>query len=586
VTKQSNTVSDQAAKRWLRELALHSRPWARLAVLAGLVQGLAIIVQCGMLAYLLDALIMRHAPLDSLLAPWLALPVVFAGRALASWAKDEAGSRASAQVRSALRAQLLDHIYVLGPAWRTTQASGALVSKLLEQVDALDGYLARYRPQMILATAMPLMILLAAFAFNWMAGLILLVTAPLIPLFMALVGMGAKARQTEQLQALSRMSGHFLDLVRGMGSLRLVNAHHAQSARVAQVAEEFRQRTMRVLRLAFLSSSVLEFFTSVAIALTAVYFGFSLLGVLHFGDWHGAVGLGSAFFILLLAPEFYWPLRELGTHYHARAEALAAAGQLMPILQASSPQSSAGAIPPPMSAPAIRFQQVDFAHVADTPILSGFALSIASGEKVAVIGASGAGKTTLLRLILGQLAPTAGQITVQDHDLVSLDLAAWRAQIGWMSQHPRLLAATLADNLRVANLLASDTRLRQALAFAGLQDWLAELPHGLNTLLGEGGRQLSGGQLRRLALARIWLRDAKLLLLDEPTASLDQESEAIIMAGLATLSAGRTVIMLSHRAAPLALMDRITLLQAGRIAAQESTVTGAIADFFATEGNV
>ena len=582
--EENTTASEKAAKQWLRDLATLSRPWASLAVLAGLLQGLAIVAQCGLLAYLLNALIMQQASLTDLSLPWLALPLAFALRALASWSRDEAGSRASAQVRTCLREQLLDRVHALGPAWRATQAGGALVSKLLEQVDALDGYLARYRPQMILAGAMPLMILIAAFAFNWAAGLILLLTAPLIPLFMALVGMGAKARQTRQLQALSRMSGHFLDLVRGMSSLRLVDAHHAQTPRVAAVAEDFRIRTMSVLRLAFLSSSVLEFFTSVAIALTAVYFGFSLLGVLQFGEWRGMVGLGSAFFILLLAPEFYWPLRELGTHYHARAEALAAAGQLIPILQASSPQPAGGKIMPADSAPAIHFEQVTFSHIPGIPVLDGISLDITAGEKLAVIGASGAGKTTLLRLVLGQLAPSAGGIRIDDTDLAELDLLAWRERIGWMSQHPRLIAASLADNLRVARHDADDAALLQALNFSGLRDWYASLPHGLATPLGEGGRQLSGGQLRRLALARVWLRDATLLLLDEPTASLDHETETIIMAGLATLCTGRTVIMLTHRAAPLVLMDRIVLLQHGRIAASADSLTGPIAAFFAAEG--
>ncbi|WP_153111573.1 thiol reductant ABC exporter subunit CydD [Propionivibrio limicola] len=573
-----------AAKRWLREIQVFSRPWAGLAIVAGLLQGLAIVVQCGLMAYLLQALIMEKAAFSALTAPWLALPLVFALRALASWAKDEAGSRASAQVRTRLREQLLDKVHALGPAWRATQAGGALVSKLLEQVDAIDGYMARYRPQMILAAAVPLMILIAAFAFNWAAGLILLVTAPLIPVFMTLVGMGAKARQTRQLQALSRMSGHFLDLIRGMGSLRLVDAHRAQTSKVEQVAEDFRIRTMSVLRIAFLSSSVLEFFTSVAIAITAVYFGFSLLGVLQFGDWQGKVGLGSAFFILLLAPEFYWPLRELGTHYHARAEALAAAGQLMPILQAQSPQPVGGAFVPANTAPAVRFEQVAFAHVPGVPVLQDISLAIRPGEKLAVVGASGAGKTTLLRLLLGQLSPTAGAITIDNQNLANLDLAAWRERIGWMGQHPRLIAASLADNLRVARHEADDAALQQALAFAGLQEWFAGLPQGLATPLGEGGRQLSGGQLRRLALARVWLRDAPLLLLDEPTASLDHETEAVIMAGLATLSANRTVVMLTHRAAPMALMDRIVLLRQGHIAASANSLTGPIAEFFATEG--
>lgn len=568
--------------RWLRQTAQASQPWSQLAIAAGIAQGLFIIAQAALLAWLLGALIFERIPLADLHLPWLLLLPVLLLRALAGWARDEAGSRASAQVRQQLRIRLLDSLYARGPAWRQTQAGGALTACLIEQVDGLDGYLARYRPQMLLSVLIPAMILCVVFPLNWAAGLIFLLTAPLIPFFMMIVGFGTQARQEQQIVALKRMSAQFLDLMRGMHSLRLMNAHTRQIPRIAANAEDFRQRTMSVLRMAFLSSTVLEFFTSLAIAVSAVYLGFNFLGHLNFGYYGQDSSLVTAFFILMLAPEFYWPLRELGTHYHARSEAMAAAGELMQIefaqTQASGQPRLSG------QAPAIRFSHVDFAHVRDVGVLHQLDLDIAAGETIAIVGASGAGKTTLLRLVLGQISPDRGQVLIDDSDLNLLDPQAWREQIAWMSQHPRLLSASLADNLRVARQDASDEQLISALDFAGLAHWFAQLPDGLAARLGEGGRQLSGGQLRRLALARVWLRDAPLLLLDEPTASLDHETEAIIMAALAQLKIGRTLIILTHRRAPLALADRIALLENGHIAEIAKTATAPrIAAFLAGE---
>ena len=578
-------ASAKQARQWLKSLARLGQPWDRLAMLAGAIQGLAIIAQSALLAWLLQGLIMDGASLQDLSLPWLALPFAFLARALANWARDEAGSRAAAKIRQQLRTRLLDAVHEHGPAWRNAQAGGALAATLLEQIDALEAFFSRYRPQMILSVVIPLMILLAVFPQNWAAGLILLLTAPLIPVFMALVGVGAQARQTQQLQALTRMSGYFLDLVRGMQSLRLMNAHQHQTPKIAAIADDFRSRTMSVLRLAFLSSSVLEFFTSLAIAVSAVYLGFSLLGHLDFGHYRAPLSLETAFFILLLAPEFYWPLRELGIHYHARAEAMAAAEQLMLIEEQDRAAPTLGGVsPPPSGAPAITLQNVSLAHVANVPVLRNLTLDIGATEAIAIVGASGTGKTTLLRLILGQLIAEEGEIRIGDQPLAGLDLPAWREQIAWMSQHPRLIAGSLADNLRVARFDTPESQLTAALAFAGLGDWFAALPQSLDTLLGEGGRQLSGGQLRRLALARVWLRDAPLLLLDEPTASLDHETEAIIMAGLEKLRQGRTFVMLTHRRAPLRLADRVVLLENGQIVESSLDPTrGRIGAFLAGE---
>jgi ATP-binding cassette, subfamily C, bacterial CydD len=541
--------------------------WSGLAVLAGVLQTACTIALAASLARVVHGLAIERLPFDALATVWWWVLPCVVGRALAGFLREEAGQRLSLAVRRSLRTRLIDRLQVLGPAWASGQQAGGLVATLLEQVEAMDGYFARYRPQQWLALIAPLMILAVVSPLSWAAALILLFTAPLIPVFMVLVGWGTRQRQTEQMLVLQRMSGHFLELVRGLPTLQLLGAHHRMGDQVAEVADAFRVRTMRVLRMAFLSGAVLEFFASVAIAVSAVYFGMNLLGHLDFGLYGEAPTLQVALFVLLLAPEFYLPLRELGTHYHARAEALAAAGELQAVLLAPSPQPEGGQARLGSAPPELALEQVSFAHRENEPVLDACCLHVASGEVVAIQGPSGGGKTTVLRLLLGQLRAQQGVVCIGGHAVHELDLAAWRERVAWMSQHPRLLADTLAANLRVAAPDATDAQLDEALDFAGLQTWFAALPDGLQTRLGEGGRGLSGGQLRRLALARVRLRPGDVLLLDEPTASLDADTEAALVDRLAELCPGRTVVLLTHRPGPLRLAHRVLSLDAGRLQA-------------------
>jgi ATP-binding cassette subfamily C protein CydD len=544
-------------KTWLAARTAGAEPWPTVAWILGLVGTLAVVAQAFVLAVFFQGWIFDQRSFSSLTPWWSAFPVAVAVRALAGWAKEEAGFRASRLVRQRLRSDLVDRVAGLGPAWMTGQPAGALASKLLEQVDGLDAYVARYLPQQKLAALSPLVILAVVFPLNWICGVLLLVTAPLIPLFMILIGLGAQAVQTKQLRSLSRMSGHFLDVLRGLTTLRLLNAHERQAGEVASVTEDFRIKTMEVLRLAFLSSTMLEFFSVLAIALTALYLGFTLLGQISFGI---ALTFQTALFVLLLAPDFYQPLRDLGTLYHARAEALACAGQLKPLFDTPSPSPRGGSVVPGGGAPALSVKNLSFSHVAEVPVLTNLDLEVGSGEAVAITGPSGVGKTTLLRLIQGQLTPRSGSILVDGRPLEALDLELWRSRIGWMSQHPRLLAGTLKENLLVANLDTREDEWEEALAFAGLASWFRSLNQRWETLLGEGGRTISGGQLRRLALARVKLRPSSLLLLDEPTASLDEETQDEVLAGLAALKRGKTLVLLTHHPKPLILADRVVTL--------------------------
>jgi len=567
VSSPAQDTHSLALRQISRRFGHHPR-WTALVIAAGVLQTVATILFAGLLAHVLHALIIVGQPFDELKSAWWMLLACIVFRALAGVVREEGGIRISLAVRGAVREALLDTLYRLGPAWRERQQAGSLSTALLEQVEALDGYFARYRPQQWFAVLTPLMIFATLLPSSWAAAGILLMTAPLIPVFMVIVGWGARQRQTEQLQALQRMSGHFLDLIRGLPTLHLLDAHQRLSDEVEKVGDEFRWRTMRVLRLAFLSGAVLEFFASIAIAMSAVYFGLTLLGRLDFGLYGHPLDLELALFALLLAPEFYQPLRDLGTHYHARAEALAAAGELQAILNAASLQPMGGETRIGESAPALTLDRVTFCHREGETVLKECSLHVQAGEAVAIRGPSGGGKTTLLRLLLGQLRTQEGDILVDGHSIDDIDLAGWRERVAWMSQHPRLMADTLAANLRVARSDASDAELREALDFAGLEAWFAGLPDGLATRLGEGGRQLSGGQLRRLALARVRLRRTDVLLLDEPTASLDAETEDAVIERIAELRRGRTLVLLTHRPAPLRIVDRVLDLEDGRLRSQ------------------
>lgn len=553
----SQPSPDAELKAWLATRTRDAGRWPTLALVAGVAGTLAVVGQAFSLSMFFAGWVFEHKSLAELTVWWIAFPFAVLIRSLSGWAKEEAGLRASRLVRQKLRSDLVDKVGDLGPAWKTGQSAGSLASRMLEQVDGLDAYVARYLAQQKLAGIAPLLILAVVFPLNWICGALLLATAPLIPMFMILIGTGAQAIQTKQLRSLSRMSGHFLDVLRGLTTLKLLDAHRRQADEVAEVSEGFRVRTMEVLRLAFLSSTMLEFFSVLAIALTALYLGFTLLGEIDFGV---ALTFQTSLFVLLLAPDFYQPLRDLGVLYHARAEALACAGQLKPILEAASPSPKGGTTAPGEGAPALTIKNLTFGHRAGVPVLTDLNLEVSPGEALAVTGPSGVGKTTLLGLIQGQLTPESGTILVDGGPLNALDLELWRARIGWMSQHPRLLAATLRENLKVANQAVSDSTLEDALEFAGLGPWFQTLETGWDTLLGEGGRTVSGGQLRRLALARLKLRDATLLLLDEPTASLDDETQDLVLARLAELKRGKTLILLTHHPKPLILADRVFAL--------------------------
>ncbi|MFC9602038.1 thiol reductant ABC exporter subunit CydD [Streptomyces niveus] len=502
---------------------------------------------------------------SGLRTPLLLLGAVAVGRGLVAWLTELAAHRASAAVKSELRGRLLERAAELGPGWLGAQRTGSLVALATRGVDALDDYFARYLPQLGLAVVVPVAVLARIVTDDWVSAGVIVLTLPLIPLFMVLIGWATQSRMDRQWQLLSRLSGHFLDVVAGLPTLKVFGRAKAQAESVREITSEYRRATLRTLRIAFLSSFALELLATLSVALVAVGIGMRLV--------HGDLDLYTGLVVLILAPEAYLPLRQVGAQYHAAAEGLAAAEEIFAVLETGEGAGSAGVADVPDS-PRLEFEGVTVRHEGRTePSLDAATLVVEPGETVALVGPSGAGKTTLLNVLLGFTAPTEGRVRVGGVDLSSLDLDRWRERIAWVPQHPYLFAGTIAENVRLARPDADATAVRKALRDAGAYDFVTALPQGADTPLGEDGAGLSSGQRQRLALARAFLADRPLLLLDEPTAALDGETEAGIVETVRRLAVGRTVLLVIHRPALLSVADRVIEL-GDRAALGSRTVVG------------
>lgn len=563
-----NKSRQQELLRWLRQQRHHGARHLRAASLFGFAGALVIIGQAWLLASLLQHLIVAQQPRATLLYEFLLLLLCFVLRAGLHYAREMAGHRAGVAIRRALRQQVLNRLDELGPAWIQGKPAGSWATLLLEQIEEMQEYYARYLPQMSLAVFIPLAILIAIFPINWAAGLILLVTAPLIPLFMAMVGMGAADANRRNFVALARLSGDFYDRLRGRETLRLFHRAAAEQRAVAESTTDFRQRTMEVLRLAFLSSAVLEFFASLAIAVVAVYFGFSYLGELNFGHYSTGVTLFAGFLALILAPEFFQPLRDLGTFYHAKAQAIGGADALDCFLR-ESPDSAAE-----QSLSALFLDALLLIEAKDLVVTtaSGVMLSqplnftLDAGKRVALVGQSGAGKTALMNVLLGFL-PYQGSLQVNGHELREITRDSWHQHLAWIGQNPHLPALTLRENL-LLNQNVAEAELVAVLQRAGVDEFLDRLPQGLDTVLGDGGVGLSVGQAQRVAVARALLKPAHLLLLDEPGSGLDSQSEQHVTNALQQAATQQTTLMITHQLNDLSHWDEVWVMQAGQLVQQ------------------
>ncbi|WP_462322040.1 thiol reductant ABC exporter subunit CydD, partial [Halochromatium sp.] len=415
----------------------------------------------------------------------------------------------------------------------------------------------------------PLAILIVVLPLDWLSALIMLVTAPLIPVFMILIGSGVERLNQQLWKDLARMGAHFLDVIQGMTTLKLFNASRREAEVIARISDDYRASTMRVLRVAFLTSAVLELFSTLGIAIIAVFIGFRLYQLeLPIPDLIGPpeISFVTGFFILLLAPEFYAPLRNLGTHYHGRMEAIAAAERLVAVMDTELPPRPKQVATLGAESPLhLRFEDVSFSYEPGRPALAGTHLEIKPGERVALVGPSGAGKTTVANLLLGFIRPESGRILIDDQELQSLDIDDWRRRLAWLPQHPRLFQGSIADNIRLGLPDATLDAVRDAATRARAAEFIDRLPRGYDTPVGERGAGLSGGQIQRVALARAFLRDARLVILDEATASLDPASEALVQRAVDQLAEGRSMLVIAHRLSTVRNADRILVIDSGRI---------------------
>jgi ATP-binding cassette subfamily C protein CydD len=572
-------VGAVTAQRWLDAQRAPVRRWLGASIGAGAAGTVALCAQAALLAWALNGAIFRHLPWTALwpvMAGFVVLALLRLGLSvLARRCGFEAGSR----VVTTVRAQLVEHYRRLGPAWLTRQSSGDLITRTVDGVDALAPYYARYLPQKAAAALLPLIVLVVAFPADWVAGLVMLITAPLVPLFMVMLGGVAERASQRRWVTLTRLGAQFFDALQGLVTLRLFGAGARRRAVLAESSEVYRRETMAVLRVAFLSSLVLEFFAMVSIALVAVLVGFRLM-------W-GDVDFLRGMFVLLLAPEFFLPLRGLGALRHARMDALSVAEDVATTLEQAPAAKDSGTMAVSGDI-AIDFDAVGFDYEPGRPGLSGVSLHMPAGQTTALVGPSGSGKSTLLLMLMGFLAPQRGAIRINDVDLSELDLQDWRRHIAWLPQRPHLFVGTLRDNVRLARPDASDGDLARAAKAAGLDAVLAGLPRGWDTPLGEQGYGLSGGQAQRVALARAFLRDAPLLLLDEPTQHLDNASAVAVEQALAELRRGRTVVQVAHRLQSARQADQVAVMREGSVVelgppAQLSTGDGLFAQLVAAE---
>lgn len=543
-------------------------PWLSLAVAAGFLAGMAVIGQAGLISRIVTGAFLEGDGLAASLPALRWLLVFVTARALLVFFGEWAASAAAARVKEHLREAVLRHLAAAGPVYLESERSGEITSTLTQGIESLDAYFREYLPQLALAGLLPLAYLVLIVPRDPLSGLVLLLTGPLIPVFMFLIGANAHTLTRRQWSALGKMSAYFLDTLQGLTTLKTLGRSQEQGERIEQVSERYRQVTMSVLRVTFLSALALELLSTIGTAIVAVQIGLRLL--------YGRLDFETAFFLLLLAPEFYLPLRALGLRFHASMAGVAAARRIDALLSAPAavPLASGAAAPAqPAARQTLRapfrlaFVQVTYTYPGRTgPAVDDVSFEMTKGQQVALVGPSGAGKSTLARLLLRFDHPQSGQITLNGRSITTIPLDSWREALAWVPQRPVIFHDTLAANLRLARPDAPLHDLRSAARAAYLDDWIDSLPGGFDTVAGEGGARLSGGQAQRLALARAFLRDAPFLILDEPTSHLDIEQEEMLQAALANLCRSRTVLVIAHRLSTAARADHVLVMEGGRLA--------------------
>ena len=550
----ANSARESDCAKWLNARKKAVSRLINIVALIGIINGILVIFQAALLAYVFQQLIIEQQYWRQLISCFSLLSVVFIFRSLCGYYYQVLGFKVAVKVKRSVREELLNKISLLGPAYVKQHQSGELAATTLEHVEALEGYFSRYLPQKIVVSVLPLIMIAVVMPVNWVVGIIFLITGPLIPLFMALVGMGAASANRDQFLVMARMNGYFLDRLQGLVTLKLFGQTENELQNIKHVANSFREKTMAVLRIAFLSSAVLEFFSAVAVALVAVYVGLGLLGLIHFGPAID-ISLQEALFVLLLAPEFFNPLKQLAVHYHDKAAAIGAADHILKVLEQELPSE------PDKQVVKSRFC-IELKNVSKSyqqkQVFKALSMQIKAGEKVALMGESGVGKTTLFNLLLGFEQVTDGLVLINGEP-VSREHA--EKNIAWAGQQPSIFYATIKDNISLLNPEISQQQIDAAATAAGVAEYSKYLDKGLLTLVGEKGYGLSGGQVQRIGLARAFVKNAAIVLLDEPTAHLDQLTKTKLLDDIESIFKDKTLVIATHDPDVMARMDRVIYLK-------------------------
>jgi thiol reductant ABC exporter CydD subunit len=556
---QSATTRGSLIDRRLAQRVSVTRRYLVAAVVVGVLATVLVIVQAVLLATVVARVMLHHGDLASVTPRLVALGLCFVVRAGLVWGGEAAAERTSATVTSELRRSLLRQALDLGPGWLAGERAGELSVTATRGISALDVYFGRYLPQAVLAALAPVVILIWVAATDWVSALILVALLAVVPVAMVYFGRRAGAETQRQWRRLSSLSARFFELIQGLPTLRALNRADLGRREVREATEGLRRTTMTTLRVAFLSALALELIAGLGVGLVAMVLGLRLLD--------GSVSLATALAVLLVSPEVFLPLRRAGQEFHASAEGQAAAQRVLDILDIPAPVTDGPADgAAPVADPDPRHHDLVFSGVRiaypgrSAPAVADLDLAVAPGEHVALVGPSGAGKSSVLALVLGFVRPEAGSLRVGPVDLATVDPGRWRRSVTWVPQDPRLFRGSLADNLRLGRPDASPDDLRRVLEMTGLADLVAQLPAGLGTPVGEGGLALSAGQRSRLALARAVLRDAPVVLLDEPAAHLDRTTEAELQRALDPWLEGRTVLVAAHRTELVGRIDRVVAL--------------------------
>lgn len=562
-----------ASKQWLKGQKATAGRWLTYSIVLSIGAGICLIAQSAILAYVVNQLVFLNQHWQTQQTPLLLILALMLCRVLLIKYTEKTAFNGAKRIKLALRKNLYEKLQQLGPSYVEQQHSAELAELLHQGVEALEAYYAKYLPAVAFCAIIPLAVLAVVLPIDWLTAIIFFVTAPLIPMFMILIGLKAEKLNQQHWQQLSRMSNHFLDVLQGMSHLKLFNASRAEANAIANIADNFRRSTMSILKIAFLSSFALEFLATLSVAMVAVTVGFRL----YWGELDFAIG----FMLLLLAPEFYIPFRNLGTQYHAKMKGVAAATQMLKILNEKPAQNTEGAFKEPLAHPSVQalsddskfyihYRNVSFSYPDRPRALSHVSLHINQPGMYAFVGPSGAGKSTLIDLLLGFLTPSSGEIIVNQQDLSKFERKTWQQHLAWVPQNPQLIFGTLLENIQLANPNANIEQVKKAAKLAGVDQFVDQLDQGWQHRIGEQGVGVSGGQKQRIAMARVFLKGAPILILDEPSAHLDEQTELWLRSTLQHYAKDHYVFIVAHRLKHISDCNTIFVVNDGQIEAQGS----------------